>query len=148
MLQVALIELVKTIDRFEGHCSLDTWIDRVTAHVVYKFLRKQKLERRLFEGMTEEAESVRSCTTADRRALTTNALERIASRLSHLDAEKVAAWVLFDVHGFTLEELAQTLDVSAAAAQSRVSRARRDVRAALESDEELMGLLPTLEMPS
>lgn len=148
LLQVALIELVKTIDRFEGHCSLDTWIDRVTAHVVYKFLRKQKLERRLFEGMTEEAESVKSCTTADRRALTTSALERIASRLSHLDAEKVAAWVLFDVHGFTLEELAQTLDVSAAAAQSRVSRARRDVRAALESDEELMGLLPTLEMPS
>lgn len=148
LLQVALIELVKTIDRFQGHCSLDTWVDRVTAHVVYKFLRRQKLERRLFEGMTEDTEAVKSCTTTDRRIITTNALERIASRLSHLDAEKVSAWVLFDVHGFTLEELAQTLDVSTAAAQSRVSRARRDVRAALESDEELMGILPSLEVSS
>src|SRR6185312_1851206 len=32
MAQVALIELVRSIDRFRGDCSLDTWISRVTAH--------------------------------------------------------------------------------------------------------------------
>ena len=148
LMQMALIELVNTIDNFQGNCSLDTWIDRVTAHVVYKRLRRLKLERRLFDGMSEDTEAVRCASSSERRAITVNALERIGKKLAHLDPEKVSAWVLFDVHGFTLEELAQVLETTVAAAQSRVSRARRDVRAALEADEEFMGLLPALEVPS
>ncbi len=139
--QLVLIELVTTIDSFRGECSLNTWVDRLAAHTVYKRLRRQKLERRLFDGLGEEAEQVASSHSSDRRAVTDNVVQRVKARLSHLDAEKVTAWLLFDVHGFTLEELAHTLESSVAAVQSRVSRARKEVRTCLEGDPELMNTL-------
>jgi RNA polymerase sigma-70 factor, ECF subfamily len=147
IVQLALVELVTTIDRFSGQCSLDTWVDRLTAHLVYKKLRRSRLERRLFDGLLDDAETqaVASTTSSERRAMTVSVLNRIRSRLQHLDEEKVASWVLFDVHGLSLEEVAGVLEISVTAAQSRVSRARRDVHAALAGDDELAQLLPMVE---
>lgn len=143
LLQLVLVELVTTIDAFRGECSLNTWVDRLAAHVVFKRLRRQNLERRLFDGLGEEAEQVASHHSSERRALTENLLERVKTRLAEVDFEKVSAWLLFEVHGFTLEEVAHTMGTSVAAAQSRVSRARREVRACLEGDAELMDTLFT-----
>jgi RNA polymerase sigma-70 factor (ECF subfamily) len=144
--QLILIELVTTIDSFRGDCSLNTWIDRIAAHVVYKHLRRKKLESRLFEGLAEEGEQVPSgATSGERQALLRNILGRVRERLTHLDEEKVSTWLLFEVHGLSLSELAHAMEISLAAAQSRISRARREVRACLEGDVELLGVLSSLE---
>src|SRR6476469_3514314 len=45
--QIAIIELVKAIGRFRQESSLDTWVSSVTAHVVYKQIRRRPLERHL-----------------------------------------------------------------------------------------------------
>src|SRR5579859_2289582 len=48
IVQNAMIDLVTTIDRFRGDCSLDSWTSTIAARRVYKHIRRRKFERRLF----------------------------------------------------------------------------------------------------
>lgn len=149
LLQLVLLELVTTIDAFRGDCSLNTWIDRIAAHVVYKRLRRQKLERRLFEGLGETGEQVPTrSASGEHRAVLGNLLTRIQDNLAVLDQEKVTTWLMFEVYGLSLTELAFAMEISPAAAQSRISRARRDVRECLDRDIELSGVLSVFEAAS
>jgi RNA polymerase sigma-70 factor (ECF subfamily) len=148
LVQVVLLELVQTIDRWRGECSLSTWVERLAAHVVYKRLRRERLEARLFEGLATEALEVAGRASAERASMTANALERVQALLADLPRELVNTWLLFDVHGLTTQEVAAALDVSPVAAQSRVSRARRDVQARLARDPELLDVLNHLEVRS
>ncbi|PZR07523.1 MAG: hypothetical protein DI536_26995 [Archangium gephyra] len=148
LLQLVLIELVTSIDSFRGDCSLNTWVDRIAAHVVYKRLRRRSLEARLFEGLGEEGHDVAGAQSAERASVTSNLVARVRSRLAELDQDKVTAWLMFDVHGLSLEELAHALEITPVAAQSRVSRARKEVRACLERDPELAQAMSQWEVPS
>src|SRR5688500_3816842 len=52
--QLALIELVMTIGKFRGECSLDSWVGALTARIVFKHLRRRQAERRLFDALESE----------------------------------------------------------------------------------------------
>lgn len=148
LMQVVLVELVTTLHRFKGQCSLNSWVDRITAHVVYKRLRRLKLENKIFEGAVEEALGVPSSTWVSNQVMVGSALKRVQEALEGLNPVRLNAWLLFDVQGFTLEEVAEVLEISVSAAQSQVSRGRRDVRERLEQDPELVGTLEALSIKS
>lgn len=148
LLQLVLIELVTSIDSFRGDCALNTWVDRIAAHVVYKRLRRQRLETRLFEGLSDGTEEVVGAQSAERASMTSNLVSRVRAVLAEVDQEKVTAWLLFDVHGLSLDEVAHALEVTPVAAQSRVARARKEVRALLERDPELAQAMSPWEVPS
>jgi len=43
MVQIAMIELIRSLGRFRGECSLDTWTATISANVVYKHIRRRGL---------------------------------------------------------------------------------------------------------
>jgi len=146
VVQQALIELVTTIDRYRGECSLDSWASTIAAHVVYKHIRRRKLERRVFSSMAPELfAETRSSVRAGREALMRSGVRRVLEHLGSMDEAKAWAFVLHDVCGFDLREIARIAGVSVAAAQTRLVRGRREVHALIESDPELAGLLESVE---
>jgi RNA polymerase sigma-70 factor (ECF subfamily) len=140
--QLALIELVTTIGRFRGECSLDSWVGAITARIVFKHLRRRQTERRLFDALEREDAPPPSGPGAN-EALARNLMRHAAGHLQAMDPHRSWAFFLHDVLGYELRELAQIMGVSVAAAQSRLVRGRRELHGRFAADPELADLLET-----
>jgi RNA polymerase sigma-70 factor (ECF subfamily) len=140
--QQAMIELVSTIGRYRGDCSLDSWTSTLTARVVFKHLRRRKTERRIFGSLDADLlASTRSGQGTLRDAILRNVMRRVLAHLEAIDENKAWTFILHDVCGYDLREIAEITGVSTTAAQTRLVRGRREVHERIAADPELANLL-------
>jgi RNA polymerase sigma-70 factor (ECF subfamily) len=146
MAQMAMIELIYTIGGYRGECSLDTWTSTLTAHIVYKHLRRRQTERRLFSRILDREDfPATSPYSTGREAMGRSAVGRIAEHLDQLDPNRAWTFVLHDTLGYDLREVAQITGVSVAAAQTRLVRGRRELHERISGDPDLANTLEELE---
>ena len=138
--QISLLEIVNTIGRYRAECSLDRWAQTVTAHAVFKHLRRRNLERRLFSELLSDDSHV-APVPMERASASRQLLNRVAAHLDGMNATRVWAFLLHDVLGYDLQEIAEMTGTSAAAAQSRLSRGRRELHDLIRKDPELVDLM-------
>jgi RNA polymerase sigma-70 factor (ECF subfamily) len=77
-----------------------------------------------------------------------NLVRRIQSHLSGIDSKKSWTYVLHDVHGYELSEIAEITGSSVAAAQSRLVRGRRELHEKIAADPELSQWLVEFQKPA
>jgi RNA polymerase sigma-70 factor (ECF subfamily) len=144
--QLAFIELVTTIEHFRGECPLDAWASIIAARTVFKHLRRRQTERRLFAHFDNPDGAVDSAAQRDSRrdALARNLLFRVRAHLEALEPNKAWTFVLHDVYGYDLREIAEITATSIAAAQTRLSRGRRELHERIAGDPELVDWLQGL----
>lgn len=126
--QQAMIQVVFTVDRFRGDCPLDAWASTVAAHVVYNHLRRRTTERKLFESLRGgDDDAPASSVSFARETAARSELRHVLRHLDAIDEAKAWTYVLHDVCGYDLREVAQITESSVAAAQvaarSRTQRA-------------------------
>ena len=140
--QLALIELVNTIGRYRGDCSLDAWAQTITSHVIFKHIRRRRLERRIFTDLlSEDAVTVAAPVRDEWRSSTRELLARVAAHLGDMAGERAWAFVMHDILGYDLREIAEMTESSVAAAQSRLVRGRRELHERVAGDPSLVDLL-------
>jgi RNA polymerase sigma-70 factor (ECF subfamily) len=140
--QLALIELVTTIGRYRGDCSLDGWAQTITSHVIFKHIRRRQLERRIFTDLlAEDAAAIAAPTSEEARANTRELLGRVAAHLDEMATERAWAFVMHDILGYDLREIAQMTSSSVAATQSRLVRGRRELHERVAQDSALVEML-------
>ncbi|MGZ3420472.1 MAG: RNA polymerase sigma factor [Polyangiales bacterium] len=145
LVQLSLIELVSSVARFRGETSLEGFIGRVTAHVVFHHLRRRKLERRIFDAAANVDLIGTALSSPARTARARTLLARVRRHLEEMETNKAWTFVLHDVLGFDLREIAQITEVSVAAAQRRLVRGRTELHERIAEDPELAGSLTELE---
>ena len=142
LVQVAMIELLRSLDRYRGECSLDTWTATISANIVYKHIRRRGLERHIFarEIAPEDVPQ-----TAHQRPVLRGMVERVLHHLAQMAHERAWTFLLHDVHGYSLDEVAAITGATVAAAQSRLVRGRREVHERIANDPDLAGGLDARE---
>lgn len=141
LVQNVLIAIVDSLPRFRGECSLDTWVARITAHTVWKELRRRTTTRRIFDPGELDPEAIMGEPDPEHRLGQKSVLGRVREHLAAIDPVKSWTLILHDVAGFDLREVAEITEVSVAAAQSRLVRGRRDLEERLRDDPEMADLL-------
>ena len=135
-IQQSLIELVVTADRFLGQCPLDAWTSIISARVVYRQLRRRKLERRLFVMQGPETMDTVSRSVSN-PAMLRMAIRRIETHLHSIDSKKAWTFILHDVHGYSLAEISEITGGSLAAVQTRLVRARKELHGRISESGDL-----------
>lgn len=140
--QHAMIEVCFTIHRYRGDCPLGAWASTVAAHVVYNHLRRRTFERRLFEAFPAgDDDALPSAHRLSRDASARSTLRRVVTHLDAMDPVKSWTYVLHDVYGYELREVAEITEATISAAQTRLVRGRRELRQRIAADSELASLM-------
>jgi RNA polymerase sigma-70 factor (ECF subfamily) len=145
MVQIAMIELLHSLERFRGECSLDTWTSTISANVVYKHIRRRGLERTIFAREVAPEDLPHSTV---QRPVLRGMVDRVFQHLRQMAHERAWTFLLHDVHGYSLDEVASITSATVAAAQSRLVRGRRELHERIAGDAELAGGLDTLGDPT
>lgn len=138
--QTTFVEIVRCIDRYRGECPIEHWAAQIAANVVYQHIRRRRLERRFFGGTVRPSERPEPISSS-RRMVAKDLVERIREKMTAVEPQKAFTFLLHDVLGFDLQEIADITGVSVAAAQKRLVRGRRDVHSELARDAELATLV-------
>ena len=149
VIQLSVIAIVEGVERYRGECSLDAWAGTVTAHVVYNHIRRRRLERRIFSSAAADDPAEVSASTSFGRAIVARDLvRRVREHLNELEPDKAWTFLLHDVCGFDVKEVASITNVSVAAAQRRLARGRHEIHACLAADPELAHCITEMEPES
>jgi RNA polymerase sigma factor (sigma-70 family) len=138
--QESFVQIVLSLDRWRGECSLETWAATIAARTVFKFLRRRTVERRAFQDAGDEPPE-RVGPSGTRQLVARDLATRIREHLAALDEAKAEAFLLHDVCGFDAREVAAIAGIGEAAAHGRIARGRRELHARLADDPELRDAL-------
>lgn len=124
--QEVFVRAFEHLHDFQGKSALSTWLHSITVSVSLNGLRKRDRHARR-EADLEEAALVFSAGRQAEPDLKTKLRRAIAA----LPDRYRAVFVMYDVEGYTHEEIGTTLGVPVGTSKARLSRAREKLREAL-----------------
>ena len=117
--QDTFVQAWRNLERFRGDAAPFTWLYRIAVNEALMRKRRRRVETvELDEAQTSGEEATES----------TELRAAIIEQIRALPFEHRAALVLRDVEGLSNDEVAQVLEISVAAAKSRIHRARMTLR--------------------
>jgi RNA polymerase sigma-70 factor, ECF subfamily len=137
--QDTFIKAYTSLDQYEGG-SFKSWLTRIATNRCYDLIRAERrrpaasLEAQPVESepsWSVEPESEHPDSYAARSQLS----EYLERALAALPDEQRVAIVLYDVNGYSYEEIAEIVETSLGTVKSRISRGRSRLREILQSDE-------------
>lgn len=132
LIQVSFEQIVKTLSTksYAGACSLKTWASTIAANVALKSLRSRIRRRRVLApsiepSVVEQRDS--QAPSAEQTLAARRKLDELRCQLARISPHKAQAVLLHDVLGHGLTEVAAMTGCSVSAAQTRLSRGRREL---------------------
>lgn len=124
--QEAFVRAFDRLAEFRGEAALSTWLHTIAVSVTLNGMRKVKRTR---ERETE-LDTVGEIGTTTRHA-EPDLKTRLKGAIEALPERYKVVFVMYDMEGYTHEEIGRALDMPAGTSKARLSRARARLREAL-----------------
>jgi RNA polymerase sigma-70 factor, ECF subfamily len=131
--QQVFIKAYFSLKRFDGRAAFSTWLYRITLNECWDLLRKKKVRPLLYESDLSEEQALRVAGAESSDGSGPDIRERLEARqrverlLAGLDERDRVMLMLKEVEGFSIEEIAEVLQLNANTVKVRLFRARRKV---------------------
>ncbi|CAI9392509.1 RNA polymerase sigma factor [Microbacterium sp. T2.11-28] len=120
--QEALIVAWRRLPELREPDRVRAWFSTIVARKATDRLRSRRPSTPI-----EDAEPLSTLPSPDESALTSSQLDALRAVLDELPAEQRTAWLLREVSGYSYDEIARELGISATAVRGRLARARATV---------------------
>jgi RNA polymerase sigma-70 factor (ECF subfamily) len=130
--QEAFLKAFRSLPGFEpaGAARLSTWLLTIATRLALDARRRKRLP----SVSLDDAPPVASASTPETETARRELGHAIARAAAGLSDDMRAAFLLADVHGFTMKEIAEALSIPENTAKTRVFRAREQMRERLGHD--------------
>lgn len=131
VVQDVFLVVHEKLHTFEGRAQLKTWIARIVLNVVRSH-RRAHAKRRGMDPLDDEAAVDESGKTPHQVALEREAVRLLREILEAMPEEQRAIFVLSEIEGLEMAEIAETLSVNVNTAYSRLRLARKTYERGVE----------------
>ena len=131
--QQVFVKAYFSLRRFDQRAAFSTWLYKITVNECWDLLRKKKVRPLVYEADLSEEQAkqvIASEETAHRQPEIPERLEQqqeVERLLADLDERDRLMLILKEVEGFSIEEIAEVLDLNANTVKVRLFRARRKI---------------------
>lgn len=133
LIQLTFVQIHRKIHTFKGDSRFSTWLHRVTVNVALSYLRKRsRWLRDRNEDLMLTHQLTQVVENPDDKLNRTQILEILHQVLSQIKPKKQLVFVLYEIEGHTLEEIAEIVESSVNTVAGRLRAARQEVRRTLE----------------
>jgi RNA polymerase sigma factor (sigma-70 family) len=133
VVQNAMLEIYRSLPRFQGRSKVSTWVYRVAVNVALQHLRQKKRRQWLLFGRdARDVEQQRSPGDAAAQLEGREALRLVFGLLHKLSAKKRIVWILHELEGLTPQQIAEILEIPMNTVRSRLMKGRAEIKAAMK----------------
>src|SRR5437762_10358735 len=131
--QQVFVKAYFSLKRFDQRAAFSTWLYKITVNECWDMLRKRKVRPLVYEADLSEEQARQVISSAEKSKDQPDISDRLEARqrlerlLDGLDERDRLMLILKEVEGFSIEEIAEVLDLNANTVKVRLFRARRRV---------------------
>src|ERR1700722_10321547 len=131
--QQVFVKAYFSLKRFDQRAAFSTWLYKITVNECWDLLRKKKVRPLVYESDLSEEQARLVITAGEKENPGPDISERIVARerverlLEGLDERDRLMLILKEVEGFSIEEIAEVLNLNGNTVKVRLFRARRRI---------------------
>jgi RNA polymerase sigma-70 factor (ECF subfamily) len=131
--QQTFVKAYFSLKRFDQRAAFTTWLYKITVNECWDLLRKKKVRPLIYQAELNEEQSSQYDGATELASASPDILERLANRqrvdglLADLDERDRVMLILKEVEGFSIEEIAEIMELNWNTVKVRLFRARRKI---------------------
>jgi RNA polymerase sigma-70 factor, ECF subfamily len=131
--QQVFVKAYFSLKRFDQRAAFSTWLYKITVNECWDLLRKKKVRPLVYESDLSEEQAKLVMTSGEKEnpgpdiSQKIEARERVERLLEGLDERDRLMLILKEVEGYSIEEIAEVLNLNGNTVKVRLFRARRRV---------------------